>query len=405
MATLLPWTLSHRLDCERGYQRPLDTLATASTGYACNMCLKLISVPIDKFGGKTMARCRRCKECISERKMKWIGRMLAAEQTAKNTLFATFTYAGGYDAINAYHLDYRDLQNCLKLMRYGSKRKGIDPLEFGYVAVGEYGGEKNRAHFHALFFFDGDGPDLELDKRVDYFAWKWGKVQFEKPRSKQGAATYLMDYLDKDGFDINRLKYSKRPALGHTYMLKYAEDHAKAGLGLFQGGPSFTIPNNTARSGKPFFYRIEPDEPIYSHMITRYVSTWIATRPDRPMPLNTAMEEIIDELCEAIHCPPEWHEYFARFYGWQPLYGLNPTYVQGSGNLQITRYSEHYRLEIFNQYGAQIWHGDLLLHEANDLLGVPRGPFNESLFPRLEQLWLKQAPQYVQKYLQSLPNG
>lgn len=237
-----------------------------------------------------MAQCRKCDECIAARKRMWVGRLLAEQQTCQETWFVTFTYGGGEDNSHADVLRYADVQKTFKRLRKAG-------YKFKYLAVGEYGGKNGRAHFHVIFYWNSKPPYLQMDKRINDPMWPHGYMQAEYPRSQQGAAAYIMDYLNKSSKGDAVLKYSKNPALGEEYLLRYAKAHADEGLALFlDGGATFTIPNNLNKEGKLFFYPVGKQTTLYEKMIETYLYRWAQLRPDQPLPTSEVVSEYIDVL-------------------------------------------------------------------------------------------------------------
>lgn len=261
--------------------------------------------------GELPVSCRKCDECIKARKRHWIGRINAEAETTEHIHFVTFTYAGGYENKDAYSLNYKHVQDMFKRMR----RKG---MRFSYVCVGEYGGKRDRAHFHALMFWKTPPPDVPLDRRIDWDEWPHGYSQFELPRSKQACASYIMDYLDKTNLLENELKYSKRPALGTDYLLQYAREHAKAGIGLFAQSDRFTIPGNvSAKTGKQFYYPVGRKTAIYQKMLDEYTYAWAAARPKQRMPMNDDLKEHLETICQDPHNQqPAVTDWLAEVYGY-----------------------------------------------------------------------------------------
>lgn len=261
-----------------------------------------------------MVPCRKCVSCIKARKRSWIGRLNAEQETSKATWFTTFTYAGGYDNDEAYWLDYSHLQRMFKRMR----RAG---LRFRYVAVGEYGGERSRAHWHVMFFWQSDPPEVSaMNERVEDFEfWDKGYVQFELPRSGQACASYIMDYLDKDNLLNCELKFSKNPCLGHSYLMQYAREHARNGLSLFVNGDRFTIPNNLNSKGELFYYAVGRQTKVFEDMLRAYFNEWALLRPDERVPLTEDSEEFLIEICQQVEDETlVLQHYISRQYGYQP---------------------------------------------------------------------------------------
>lgn len=272
------------------------------------MCQKPVRVR-DKWGlHLTTAQCRKCTECIKARKRSFTGKILAEMQTSAYTLFATFTYGGGYDNPAAYVMQYRHFQKYLKQLRkHGFKVR--------YLCVGEFGTERGRVHFHAMLFFDELPYPWKLNERIDCPFWPYGKAQYEKPRSAQASAAYIMDYLDKSNLSKAELKYSVRPMLGETYLIDWATEQARMGLPIFQNGNVYSVPGNTRADGRLFYYPIERDRAAYRKVIESWITEWIRVRPSEAMPLNEELQNWIDEEYLVIHRWPEsWKEYFGRMY-------------------------------------------------------------------------------------------
>jgi len=285
-----------------------------------------------KFQGESKpASCRKCNECIAARKRHWVGRMLAEEQTCHSVNFLTLTYGGGYDNIDAYWLNYQHVQLFFKRLRKAGHK-------FKYVAVGEHGTQAERAHFHILMFWQNEPPDLTLNKEWQWDAWPHGHTYAEVPRSKQGCAVYIMDYLNKDNLKKAVMKYSKNPMLGQEYLLQYAEKHVSNGLGLFAESDRFTLPDNPSQSGKPFYYPVGMETAIYSKMLDAYLLKWAIERPEQPLPLNEHLTDYLADLCQdTSEQPLPVQQFIARHYGYEPVesisYDVETTYAIGDINI------------------------------------------------------------------------
>lgn len=354
------------------------------------------------------AKCRKCETCIKERKLRWIGRMLAAEQTARQTWFCTFTYGGGYDNDRAYWLDYADLQRTFKRYRKAGHR-------FQYLAVGEYGSKANRAHFHGIIYWDSEPPDRpmgvqlnkpdEQDPKMKCHFWDKGIVQYEFPKSQQAAAVYMMEYLDKENLQRNALRFSKNPSLGQKYLLKYAEDRATHGLALFPDGPSFTIPGNTAASGKPFWYALGRDSAVYDKMLMHWLETWAVLRPEQPLAMSDEVSDWLSDSTQnpetlsapirallythydiACHVAPaqEWNDE-GRFWIYPDTHVSVNEFMSYNPPGRI--------LTVFNKERKPIWRGVPDLAEIDD-----HGPQSEVPL-NLEYEAVRSLPEYVLTYL------
>jgi len=308
------------------------------------VCTKPVTIET-KFQGETkMAQCRKCDACIAARKRHWIGRMLAEEQTCHSVNFLTLTYAGGYENIDAYWLNYSHVQLFFKRLRKAGHK-------FKYVAVGEHGTRLERAHFHILIFWQNEPPEMTLNKEWEWDAWPHGHTYAEIPRSKQGCAVYIMDYLNKDNLKRSVMKYSKNPMLGQEYMIKYAEDHVSNGLSLFAQSDRFTIPDNKSQSGKPFYYPVGRETALYSKMIDAYLLKWAIERPNQPLPLNEEISEYLGDLCQdTSELPLPLQQFISRHYGYEPVesivFDVETTYA--IGNVNLIHRADYIVAEVYN---------------------------------------------------------
>lgn len=349
----------------------------------------------------TIAKCRKCTECIKDRKRRWVGRALAEQQTAKAVWFATFTYGGGYENERAYALRYSDLQKTFKKIRKAG-------YKFKYIAVGEYGGERERAHFHAMIFWQSEPPKRPMgehcnkpkETRPTHLCsfWEHGIVQYELPRSTNAAAVYVMDYLAKnDNAYDTRLRYSKAPALGNEYLMRYARERAANGVSMFPDGPSFTVPGSIARNGKPFWYRLDRDSATYRDMMLTWLEEWALGRPNTPLALSKESRAWLWDAVQDVGWLPETvREYLARMYDITEVGDIpDPQFVSVAQNVQYR--ADARRIEVYNGE-KRIWSN----HFA-DAVAPPEGPKNltQEAVNRLLQFTAKSAPLFVVQHVLS----
>lgn len=282
------------------------------------MCTNLVKIHMNQE--TTLAPCKRCDECKALRKRMTLGLVLAEEHAAKETWFSTYTYDGGEDNPEAFVLDYRDLQR----MFYRMRKAG---LKFAYVAVGEYGEKKGRAHWHVLFFWKGPAPERNMDIQLNHPNkdngeepfWSHGIVQHEYPRSNTATSVYVMKYLSKGEQQYNNLR--KSAGMGLDYLREYARKHAKSGLPIFnQQYASFTLENgNNTREGKPFYYPVDKQNSAYKAMLDAWFDEWVISRTHKRLAMN---DHIMEYLTEIVHCiddlPKHQQDYLAEHYGFEP---------------------------------------------------------------------------------------
>lgn len=90
--------------------------------------------------------CGRCDPCRRQRKRLWTHRILLESQLHSDNAFVTLTYAEDHLPAGA-SLVKRDYQLFLK-----SLRKHHHPGRLRFFAVGEYGDEGGRPHYHLALF-------------------------------------------------------------------------------------------------------------------------------------------------------------------------------------------------------------------------------------------------------------
>lgn len=129
--------------------------------------------------------CGKCGHCLSAKRFQWTFRLNQELKVADSALFLTLTYDEqnvplGKDDMQCLHKP--DYQSFMKRLRHLPTTK---PLR--YYAVGEYGGETLRPHYHAIMFnlpYEMCQPYIEFyrEHKVACFAsdlseiWKKGFV-------------------------------------------------------------------------------------------------------------------------------------------------------------------------------------------------------------------------------------
>lgn len=182
-------------------------------------------------GGVLRVPCGQCAWCKKRKQDEWFLRFKEESHNLPNVRFLTLTnddehmkcnYLNidtgqlfsnlpdlplGLDAhvIKAPTNDYRDMQLYFKRVRKAYKK----PLK--YFAVGEYGSDSSRPHFHAIVFGSDSFDSILVDK------WSNGLVT-DVP-ANDGSFRYVTKYLLK-GSNVpplaskNKILCSKNPAIG-----------------------------------------------------------------------------------------------------------------------------------------------------------------------------------------------
>lgn len=139
-------------------------------------------------------KCGKCIECLKEYSQIWAMRCMDEASMHMQNCCITLTYA---ETDGNLHKDH--LQKFIKRLRYY-----VEPTKIRYFGCGEYGGMKNRPHYHLIIF--GWCPDdlqyLYGRKNVEHYKskyveeiWSYGIV--EVTHISYEACLYCAKYLTK----------------------------------------------------------------------------------------------------------------------------------------------------------------------------------------------------------------
>lgn len=203
------------------------------------------SLASDKIGAGigqyVIIPCGQCKECRIAKAREWSVRLLHEAALHDHSCFLTLTYDDDHlPDDSALHPE--DMQKFLKdLRRYLDYHYG---KKIRFYGVGEYGSKFRRPHFHLIIF----GEDFNFDKKL----FKTSKNGFRyyvsdtvKQLWKNGfhligdvsydSVFYCARYVTKkitgdlaeyyyDGMQPEFARMSRRPGIGHDFVLKYTGD-------------------------------------------------------------------------------------------------------------------------------------------------------------------------------------
>lgn len=125
------------------------------------LCAKPFKRGIEEYG------CGQCWRCRVNRRRVWTLRLMLEATQHQAHSFVTFTYAPEHLPAGG-SLRKRDLQLVFKRFRKGG-------LKFRYYAVGEYGEQTSRPHYHVLFFGVGRPVDhVDRGRCVCAVCVTWG---------------------------------------------------------------------------------------------------------------------------------------------------------------------------------------------------------------------------------------
>lgn len=184
--------------------------------------------------------CGQCLPCRINRGRQWMWRQYLESLCHADNSFVTLTYDARHIAGN-WQLQPRDLQLFIK-----SLREAVKPHKFRYYAVGEYGSENRRPHYHiSLFGLSGNnvigdkpiaeygrdrrGNELVIGGRI-FECWGRGRVSVDE--FNHLTAQYVAGYVVKKLTDRKRdeqwivpefARMSLRPGIGARAMATIAE--------------------------------------------------------------------------------------------------------------------------------------------------------------------------------------
>ena len=192
-------------------------------------CLEPISIRNPK--GTTAADritvpCGKCAACLQNRRGEWTTRLKIELEDATSAFFLTLTYNEDHLAFGdgGPSLVKSDLQKFFKRLR-----KSIEPHKIRYYAVGEYGTDTARPHYHIILF------NLPIDK-IDNVRKAWADKEGQEighidvGTVTGGSIHYVTKYhINKNtspsGVQPSFCLMSRQPAIGHRYVEKYGINH------------------------------------------------------------------------------------------------------------------------------------------------------------------------------------
>jgi len=162
-----------------------------------------------QFVHHVLLPCGKCAACINRRIQEWTFRLDNERVNSAVTYFVTLTYDNEHVPINKYgkmELRKSDVQNFLKKLRYDQHnnpqygifenhyfRTNLKREKLKYYAVGEYGTQRKRPHYHLVMY---NACRVSIEEN-----WEMGEVDIQIPRSSQ-AIGYVIKYLHKRIYNV-----------------------------------------------------------------------------------------------------------------------------------------------------------------------------------------------------------
>lgn len=154
--------------------------------------------------------CGKCAFCLTNRRSQWMFRI---HHEMRNQLNRGYFLTMTYDEKHVPRVDSGLLSLRFKHVQLYLKRIRKDGYKVKYIAVGEYGSETKRPHYHMLLW--SDAPPITLEKH-----WNYGRIQFGT--LTMASAMYTLKYIIQpkinysDEIERPRAQFSK--FIGASYI-------------------------------------------------------------------------------------------------------------------------------------------------------------------------------------------
>lgn len=175
--------------------------------------------------------CGKCVGCYADRALMWSIRIYHEASLHERNSFITLTYADPPPEF----IEKKHLQDFFKRAR--------NHFDFRYFAVGEYGEQTRRPHYHACIFgedflavehgYQKISETLYTSKVLEEL---WGHGLVSVGRLEMGSCCYVAGYVNKKiGDDDTFSLMSRRPGIGHDWIDKYKDDLIRTGKVCIDG--------------------------------------------------------------------------------------------------------------------------------------------------------------------------
>lgn len=180
-----------------------------------------ISVLVD--GRREFVPCGKCNFCLEARRADWSFRLRQELQISSAADFLTLTYEDKKVPLTQERqqtLCKKDLQDFFKRLR----KEALTKLR--YYAVGEYGTNTNRPHYHAILF--------NLERRVaERLTDIWGQGHTMIGSVTDASIHYVTKYHvnvvgEFEGRAPPFALMSRRPGIGSNYLATHSKWHLEA---------------------------------------------------------------------------------------------------------------------------------------------------------------------------------
>ncbi len=208
------------------------------------------------FKDDVLVDCGQCPPCKHRRVNDWVFRLEREEERSTSSHFITLTYDTDHVPITSngfMTLHKRHFQLFMKRLRKNQQTK------MKYYAVGEYGDQKYRPHYHAIIFNVED---------INYFQKEWIYGTVHLGDAQKDSMAYTAKYIDKlkripiHGRDDRQKEFSLMSlGLGSNFMTEnminwYLEDYTR----------NYVINSTGHKQALPRYYRRKMFENNTKHL-------------------------------------------------------------------------------------------------------------------------------------------
>lgn len=204
--------------------------------------------------------CGKCGACRANYVQDWIFRLQWESKSPStiSTAFLTLTYADPHlsfinpetgECLVRSTLMPKELSDFIKRLRrhhtyhypdrYKKSKSNPEPTRLRYFAIGEYGTQKQRPHYH-IIIYNIHSDLLQVDEkfhdmRINHKLLKiWNRGYVDVGTVTSGSIAYCAEFhmlpndrFQEDGRYKEYATMSRRPYLGKYYVEKNAETHRK----------------------------------------------------------------------------------------------------------------------------------------------------------------------------------
>jgi len=135
--------------------------------------------------------CGKCPYCLKRKVSSWAFRLRKEDERSAVSFFVTLTYAEieHFTPRGFMNLNKRDVQLFFKRLR-----KATSGTIWKYYAVGEYGSENWRPHYHIILFASTRWTKQQLEIQL-YKSWEKGKIDVGTVTG--ASVAYTLKYVQK----------------------------------------------------------------------------------------------------------------------------------------------------------------------------------------------------------------